>query len=149
MHVCHLRPQKKRKKAEGTVAEAEALVEAEGLSSRPAWVVDHNLANLWKDGLSEDMIPEDLRLSPAEMAKLERLREWAAVETAALEEAAQPPAPLTAPPPPPVVAAAAWEDAVLVPPATPRVFDPAALAQAAALKAGPRVGVSPDTVLAL
>ena len=54
--------QKRKKQAEGTVVEAEAEAE-DLLSSRPTWVVDHNLADLWKDGLSEDMIPEDLRLT--------------------------------------------------------------------------------------
>ena len=81
--------QKRKKQAEGTVVEAEAETPAELLSSRPAWVVDHNLASLWMKGLSEDMIPEELRLSPTEMAKLERLREWAADKA---EETAQAPA---------------------------------------------------------
>ena len=94
---------KRKKQAESTVVEAEAETEAELLSSRPAWVVDHNLASLWMKGLSEDMIPEELRLSPTEMAKLERLREWAADKA---EETAQAPAlplqALTTPPPPPV-----------------------------------------------
>ena len=142
--------QKRKKQAEGTVVEAEAEAEADLLSSRPAWVVDHNLASLWMKGLSEDMIPLELRLSPAEMAKLERLREWAAgkaEETA--QAAALPLEALTTPLPPPVAVAAAAHSLVARGVGTPFVFDPAALAQAAALKAGPRVGGSPDTVLTL
>ena len=143
--------QKRKKQAEGTVVEAEAETPAELslLSSRPAWVVDHNLASLWMKGLSEDMIPEELRLSPTEMAKLERLREWAADKA---EETAQAPAlplqALTTPPPPPV-AVASRANLISSGAATPFVFDPAALAQAVALKVGPRVGGSPDTVLPL
>ena len=43
--------------AEHRRATAEAK-EEESLSTRPAWVVDHNLANLWSEGLDEDMIPD-------------------------------------------------------------------------------------------
>ena len=40
---------KLKRKADG---EEEKL-----LSSRPAWVVDHNLCHLWSKGLDESMIP--------------------------------------------------------------------------------------------
>ena len=83
--MCHAcASQKRKKKAE--VVEAEAEAEAELLSSRPAWVVDHNLAPLWMKGLSEDMIPEELRLTPEAAAQLKRLCQWAERQVAELEK---------------------------------------------------------------
>ena len=138
---------KLKRKADG---EEEKL-----LSSRPAWVVDHNLCHLWSKGLDESMIPEELRLSADAMAQVQRLCQWAEQQVAELEQADEQ-APLPPPPPPPplvpTVAAAAFVSpshvAAPVPdPVVPVRFDPAVLAQVAALKSGPRVGPSPATVL--
>jgi len=128
--------------------------EEEVLSSRPAWVLDHNLANLWADGLDEDMIPEELRLTADTVAQIKRLQVWAEERVTELEleqpqpQPPQPPPPVQPPPPamavPTVVAAAAFAS----PPAPVPVveWDPTVLARVAALKAGPRVGPSPASV---
>jgi hypothetical protein len=130
-----------------------------GLSFRPAWVLDHNLAKLWSEGMKESMIPEDLQLTTAEAVKILRLQAWAEERVEELElEQRQPPPPPPQPqpsPPMPTVAATAFMSPMPVAPVAAAradapvgfVFDGAALARAAALKAGPRVGISPATVL--
>ena len=141
-----------QRKAEA-VAEVEAEAGAELLSSRPAWVIDHNTATLWqRPFFSEDMIPENIRLSAAATAELLRLREWAAGAVVELEEATE--AEVEAPPPPLTLMPLSPTPLPALPTATPAtaivqpyIFNGAAIAQAAALKSGPRVGGSPDTVL--
>ena len=121
--------QKKRKQADTTATTVEA--ETESLSTRPPWVIDQNLANMWKDGLSEDEIPESIRLSPATIDELVRLREWAAQEVAlqeTVERLTAGPAALETPLPPP--AAAARISSIMF---TPFVLDPASLVEAEAL----------------
>ena len=65
----HLSQTKLKRKAEAK--------EEERLSSRPAWVVDHNLCHLWSEGMDESMIPEELRLSADVLGQLQRLCQWA------------------------------------------------------------------------
>lgn len=103
------------------------------------------------------MIPEDLRLTAEALVQVKRLCQWAERQVAELEQVteeveAQPqPQPQPSPPLVPTVAAAAFVSPPLVAAAAPvpvvRVFDPTVLERAAALKAGPRVGSSPATVL--
>lgn len=123
----------------------------ERLLSRPAWVLDHNLANLWSEGMDEDTIPEDLRLTAGEAAKIKRLQAWAEEQVAELEQAeVEQPRPQPQLPVPVVDGSAAFVTPVSAPVSVPVVapvrFDPAVLARVAALKAGP-VCVSPATVL--
>jgi hypothetical protein len=124
--------------------------EEEHLSSRPAWVLDHNLCRLWSEGLEEDMIPENLRLTADAMAQVKQLCRWAEGQVAQLEQGVEQPQPQPQPPPTvPTVAAAAFVSPLPVAP-VPRVqfiADSATLAKVAALKVGPRVGPSPATVL--
>ena len=138
---------KLKRKAEGK--------EEERLSSRPAWVVDHNLCTLWSEGLDEEMIPEELRLTADAKAQVKRLQMWAEEQVAQVEQEQQGQQEQPLPPPPaplptvPTVAAAAFVSPLPVArvPVAPMRFDPAVLAQVAALKSGPRVGPSPATVL--
>ena len=131
-------------------AEAEEE-EEERLSNRPAWVLDNNLCYLWSEwALSEDTIPEEVRLTAEAVAQVQRLCQWAKGQVAQLElELEQEQQPPQQP-----VAVTAVAFATPVPraaappvPVVPVRFDPDVLAQVAALKAGPRVGPSPATVL--
>ena len=67
------------------MSKKEAQAE-EDLSSRPAWVLDHNLANLWADGLNEDTIPEQLRLTADTILQIKRLQEWVEAQVAEKEQ---------------------------------------------------------------
>ena len=147
--LTHVSQTKLKRKAEAK--------EEERLLTRPAWVLDHNLANLWSDGLEEDMIPEEVRPTADALAQVKRLCQWAERQVAELEQVTeQVEAPLQQPQPsPPLVPTVAATAFVSPPPVAaaahiPSVavrFDPATLAKMAALKAGPRVGLSPAAVL--
>ena len=63
--------------------------EEERLCNRPAWVLDHNLANLWEEGLEEDIIPEEYRLTSNAAAQVKRLCMWAERQVALLEQERQ------------------------------------------------------------
>jgi hypothetical protein len=129
------------------------------LSSRPAWVVDHNLCNLWSEGLDEESIPKEVRLTADALAQIGRLQAWAAVQVAELRKAgerqqsqprSQPPQPQPQPRVPVVDATAAVSPVPALsgwPMVAPFQFDPAVIARREALKAAPRVGASPATVL--
>lgn len=79
----------------------------EKVSSRPTWVLDHNLCHLWQDwGLDEEGIPESLRLTVDAQAQIARLLAWAAqtVDQLAQDQLAQAkeqpqPQPCSQPPP--------------------------------------------------
>ena len=122
--------------------------------------LDNNLCYLWQEwGLDENGIPESLRLTADALAQIARLQAWAERQVGQLAQAKEQPLslPRSQPPPPPqprvpVVDAAPAVSPVAAPArpmwaVPPPPVDPAAIARAAVLKAGPRVGVSPTTVL--
>ena len=57
----------------------------------PPWVIDHNTASLYELGFDESMMPSHLKLTAAETAKIDCLREWAASEMARREALPPPP----------------------------------------------------------
>ena len=67
--MIHVSQTKLKRKADGE--------EEERVFSRPAWVLDHNLCDLWSKGLEENMIPEDLRLTAEALAQVKQLCQWA------------------------------------------------------------------------
>ena len=153
-----MRAQRKKRQAEQD--------EDDDLVSMPAWVIDHNTHNLWQLGVDESMMPKDVVPSAASTAQIFRLREWAASETkrrsaqrataaaAAAAAIASPQAPtLQAPPQVPFVrqemppTLSSLDINLLRNAADPHVPNQATLALASRLAAGPRVGVSPTSVM--
>ena len=118
---------------------------------QPEWVVDHETFNLWEPGVAADSLPEDVKLTSETKAQLWRLREWAKAEMKQrrqVERQAEPqPQPAAATVTATATATATATDAHANQPRSPFVPDAALLAKAAALASGPRVGVSPVTVM--
>ena len=151
------RSRAQRKKKEETEAAKKAKTEEE-TAARPWWVVDHNTFLLWERGIEEADLPQDLTASSMAASQVVvGVRDWAARQVAELEKELekekQPlPAPLCMqhreqrpvppPPPPPQPNEPRWGVGSLLCP-EPMSFDAATLAKAAALAAGPRLGVSP------
>ena len=129
--------------------------EDETYSTRPAWVVCHNTYNLWQRGCNEAMMPTEVKFTAETAAQVARVREWAAAMAAQVEEQAAAEAEPLPPPRMPqglvnVVAQAPTPEPCWRPPAGRQLthFDPATLAQVAAIKNAPaRVSGSPATVL--
>ena len=136
--------------------------EEEELKSRPAWVIDNNTYELWRRGVDESMIPDDVAFSGATVAQINRMLEWAASEVAVFKETEaeaetpqpQPqlqPLPAAVPPlqplPEPAGGSSSWAAAWPKQPFVPHVASEATLALAKSLAAGPRIGESPTTVM--
>ena len=155
--MCCSRLARTQRKTGDAEEEEEEQIWADVMVTRPAWVVDADTYNLWELGLDGSDIPDDVRLSPEAAAQVLRLREWAAAEVArrAKEAAAQPqvqpqPQPRQLPEAVPPLQAepepvgGSWSSSLW-----PKQFDANVLGDvlAARLKAGPRVGVSPSSVM--
>ena len=132
----------------------EDLEDIEAVTTRPAWVVDHNTYKLWEQGLDESMMPADIVFSEETAEQVKRMLAWAAARVAELDDARlQPQAAPPQPPPQPSqeegprVRGTEGPSLALLPRLPPAAFDGAVLARAAALAAGPRVGVSPTSVM--
>ena len=65
----------------------EDLEDIEAVTTRPAWVVDHNTYKLWEQGLDESMMPADIVFSEETAEQVKRMLAWAAARVAELDDA--------------------------------------------------------------
>ena len=65
----------------------EDLEVIEAVTTRPAWVVDHNTYKLWEQGLDESMMPADIVFSEETAEQVKRMLAWAAARVAELDDA--------------------------------------------------------------
>ena len=155
--MCCSRLARTQRKTGDAEEEEEEQIWADVMVTRPAWVVDADTYNLWELGLDGSDIPDDVRLSPEAAAQVLRLREWAAAEVARrAKEAAGPAQPQVQPQPqprqlpeavPPLQAEPEPVGGLWSSSSWPKQFDANVLALAERLEAGPRVGVSPSSVM--